>query len=105
MSYNFVTLWDESTIKCYVDDIQYFEVNIKNMNSFRKPYNIILNLVVGEEWPLNPDNSTIFLVKMYIDYVRVYNKTDHNVLSGTVKNEWYVDFKTKDKYYLDGNGS
>ena len=43
--------WDESTIKWYVDDIQYSEVNIKDMDSFHKPFYIILNLAVGGSWP------------------------------------------------------
>lgn len=97
--------WDESTIKWYVDDIQYSEVNIKDMDSFHKPFYIILNLAVGGNWPGEPDGSTVFPAKMYIDYVRVYNKTDSNALTSTVKNEWFVDFETKDKYYLDGNGN
>jgi beta-glucanase (GH16 family) len=34
----------------------------------------LLNLAIGGNWPGNPDESTQFPAKMYVDYVRVYQK-------------------------------
>lgn len=39
---------------------------------FDRPFFILLNLAVGGSWPGNPDATTVFPQRMYVDYVRVY---------------------------------
>ncbi|WP_238860214.1 family 16 glycosylhydrolase [Clostridium sp. YIM B02569] len=74
--------WDVSSIKWFVDGTQYLEANIANningTEEFHKPFFILFNLAVGGNWPGNPDGSTPFPAKMYVDYVRVYQHGDNN---------------------------
>lgn len=74
--------WDASSIKWFVDGTQYLEANIANningTDEFHKPFFILFNLAVGGNWPGNPDGSTPFPAKMYVDYVRVYQHGDNN---------------------------
>ena len=65
---------------------------------------IILNLAVGGNWPKNPDATTEFPAKMYVDYVRVYNNTSDSNSNVKARNSWYKD-ALGNKYYLDGNGN
>ncbi|MBK1813446.1 glycoside hydrolase family 16 protein [Clostridium sp. YIM B02505] len=68
--------WDASSIKWFVDGVQFNEANIANningTEEFHKPFFIILNLAVGGTWPGNPNSSTAFPAQMLVDYVRVY---------------------------------
>ncbi|EMU55810.1 glycoside hydrolase family 16 protein [Clostridium butyricum] len=76
--------WTKNYIKWYVDDqlfcaadisdiiIPNLERNIKNNDAFHQPFFILLNMAVGGNWPKDPDDSTDFPAKMYVDYVRVY---------------------------------
>ncbi|WP_236897724.1 family 16 glycosylhydrolase [Clostridium beijerinckii] len=74
--------WDASSIKWFVDGTQYLEANIANningTEEFHKPFFILFNLAIGGNWPGNPDGSTPFPAKMYVDYVRVYQHGDNN---------------------------
>jgi beta-glucanase (GH16 family) len=73
--------WDNDSIKLYLDDKQYHTLDIKeNINStdeFHKPQYIILNMAIGGDWPKNPDASTVFPDTMFVDYVRVFQKTSN----------------------------
>jgi beta-glucanase (GH16 family) len=42
------------------------------MSAFKEKFFLIFNMAVGGNWPGNPDASTIFPQKMYVDYVRVF---------------------------------
>ncbi len=66
--------WDATSIKWFLDGIQYHVVNITpgHMSEFHEDFFILLNIAVGGAWPGNPDASTIFPQKMVVDYVRVY---------------------------------
>lgn len=92
----FTVIWDENIIRCYADygtpkQEMYYEIDIKKVdmtdstvagNYFKKPFFIIFNLAVGGNFPqiwdinqitaLNSDNN--YEAKMYIDYVKVYQK-------------------------------
>jgi len=61
------------------DGKEYREVNIsdksESMEEFHKPQYIILNLAIGGDWPGNPDATSSFPDTVYVDYVRVYQKT------------------------------
>ena len=88
----FTLLWDKNVIKMYLDldkfpDNQpYFEMPIKGKklpnevaNYFQKPYFIVFNLAVGGNFTGIIDKKQITALKdgeakMYVDYVRVYQK-------------------------------
>jgi len=93
----YTLIWDENAIKMYLDqDIYpniapYFEMSIngeripgKESYYFHKPFGILLNLAVGGNFTGITGNSNIDKitalqsngtpVKMYIDYVRIYQK-------------------------------
>ena len=101
--------WSPNYIKWFVDDIPYKELNISNDNngtsSFHKPFYIVLNLAVGGDWPKNPDSTTEFPARMYVDYVRVYNKHTDATSKVQGRNTWYKDERTNAWYYLDGDGN
>ena len=65
-----------SSIKWYVDRVQYAEANIANgINStseFQGPFFIILNVAVGGNFVGSPDASTVFPQQMQVDWVRVW---------------------------------
>ena len=71
-------VWQQDSIKWYVDDILYHSTtsnDVKNSNyPFNSPFFFIFNLAVGGNWPGPPDASTTFPQRMFIDYVRVFKK-------------------------------
>ncbi|MGC8824701.1 MAG: family 16 glycosylhydrolase [Bacteroidales bacterium] len=86
----FTVEWDDKTIRGYCDNTQYYVIDISKagLEAFHNPFFIILNLAVGGNWPGNPDASTVFPQKLYVDYVRVYKKTSQLGLEGkTLVNE------------------
>jgi beta-glucanase (GH16 family) len=68
--------WTATTIKWYIDSVQYHESNIvtDNTEEFHLPFFIILNLAVGGNWPGQIIDDSLLPAKMYVDYVRVYQK-------------------------------
>lgn len=72
----FSVFWDENSIKWYVDDQKYHEINISggDMSEFHQSHWFIFNVAVGGNWPGNPDASTVFPQQMKVDYIRVFNK-------------------------------
>ena len=70
--------WDEQSIRWYVDDKKYHEVDIHdNVNSteeFHKPFFILINLAIGGDWPGQVIDDAVLPARMYVDYVRVYKK-------------------------------
>ncbi|MCX7986827.1 MAG: family 16 glycosylhydrolase [Bacteroidales bacterium] len=83
----FAVEWDDKAIRGFCDNTQYFVMDITKagLEAFHNPFFIILNLAVGGNWPGNPDATTVFPQKMYVDYVRVYKKTSQLGIEG--KNE------------------
>jgi beta-glucanase (GH16 family) len=65
-----------TSIKWYVDRVQYAEANISgginSTSEFQSPFFIILNVAVGGNFVGNPDGSTIFPQQMQVDWVRVW---------------------------------
>ena len=65
-----------SSIKWYVDRVQYAEANIaggiNSTSEFQAPFFIILNVAVGGNFAGNPDGSTVFPQQMQVDWVRVW---------------------------------
>jgi len=93
----FTLIWDESNIKMYLDldkfpnNTPYFEMSIAGQrvpgqvsNYFHKPFGILFNLAVGGNFTGITGNANISKitalpvdgtpVKMYVDYVRIYQK-------------------------------
>jgi beta-glucanase (GH16 family) len=70
--------WTADKIQWLIDDVKYYEVTKQQITGgnfpFDKPFFIILNVAVGGNWPGSPDATTTFPQKMYVDYIRVYQK-------------------------------
>ncbi|MEN9914851.1 MAG: hypothetical protein RL528_1615 [Bacteroidota bacterium] len=68
--------WTPYSIKWFVDGDKVHEVNITNAvndtHSFHKPHYILLNQVIGGNWPGPPSATTVLPATMYCDYVKVY---------------------------------
>jgi len=69
--------WDPNQIRWYVDGNLYQTRTPADLPAgttwvFDHPFFLILNVAVGGSWPGNPDASTVFPQRMYVDYVRVY---------------------------------
>ncbi|MBW6490158.1 MAG: glycoside hydrolase family 16 protein [Lentimicrobium sp.] len=72
----FTIIWDETSIKWYVDDIKFNEADITpaHMSEFHLPQFFIFNVAVGGIWPGNPDSSTQFPQQLKVDYIRVFQR-------------------------------
>ena len=70
----FTIMWQDNSIKYYVDYHKFHEVTESaiNFSAFRKPQFFIFNVAVGGDWPGSPDATTIFPQTMLVDYVRVF---------------------------------
>jgi glycosyl hydrolase family 16 len=66
-----------TSIKWYVDRIQYAEANISgginSTSEFQAPFFIILNVAVGGNFVGNPDGTTVFPQQLQVDWVRVWS--------------------------------
>jgi beta-glucanase (GH16 family) len=71
--------WDTNFIRWFVDGRQYHVMDITNgvggTDEFQRPFFLLLNLAVGGNWPGFNVNEAALPAKMYVDYVRVYQKT------------------------------
>jgi beta-glucanase (GH16 family) len=72
--------WSPERIDIYVDDTHYFSY-VNEDNGWRSwpydhPYHLILNLAVGGGWGRAGGgiDDRIFPQKMFVDYVRVYER-------------------------------
>lgn len=70
----FTILWQENTIKWYVDYQLFHQVKDTQLpfESFRLPHFFIFNLAVGGNWPGYPDPTTVFPQTLEVDYIRVF---------------------------------
>jgi beta-glucanase (GH16 family) len=70
----FSIVWTASSIKWYVDDVQYqvIDTTPAGLAAFQKEFFLIFNLAVGGDWPGSPDDTTLFPQRMIVDYVRVF---------------------------------
>jgi len=90
--------WDEEEIRWYVDGDLYFTFSketLERMNRewfeqqgmewahhrtqiyrwvFDQEFFLLVNVAVGGQWPGYPDERTQFPQRMYVDYIRVYEK-------------------------------
>lgn len=67
-------IWDNNKIEWYIDDIKFHTLDIRpsELSEFKNSFFLILNVAVGGDWPGNPDVTTVFPQKMFIDYIRVF---------------------------------
>jgi beta-glucanase (GH16 family) len=74
--HNYSIVWTSTSIKWYVDDVQFHEFSIldgvNSTQEFHKPHYILINLPIGGSWPGSPDEKTVLPATIYCDYVRVY---------------------------------
>ncbi|MCD6660838.1 MAG: family 16 glycosylhydrolase [Lentimicrobium sp.] len=72
----FTIIWDANTIKWYVNDIKFNEVDITpgHMTEFHAPHFFIFNIAVGGNWPGSPNETTTFPQQLKVDYIRVFQK-------------------------------
>ena len=70
----FTIIWEEESIKWYVNDIKFHEIDITlhHMTEFHERFFFIFNVAVGGNWPGSPDDTTVFPQQMKVDYVRVF---------------------------------
>ncbi len=72
----FTIIWDESSIRWFVNDIEFHEILITptHMTEFHQEFFFIFNVAVGGYWPGYPDHTTVFPQQMRVDYIRVFQK-------------------------------
>jgi hypothetical protein len=65
--------WRPQGVFWYLDGVRYHAVPIADdMKEFLRNFYMILNIAVGGSWPGNPDDSSVFPMRMLVDYVRYY---------------------------------
>lgn len=72
--------WDANYIRWFIDGQQYHEADISNgvngTHEFHENFFILLNMAIGGNWPgFQVDNSAL-PARLYVDYVRVYQRND-----------------------------
>jgi beta-glucanase (GH16 family) len=72
----FTIIWENNSIKWFVDDVQFFSITDANVTNTSYPFNdnffFIMNVAVGGNWPGSPNASTVFPQRMHVDYVRIF---------------------------------
>ncbi|HEY9061035.1 MAG TPA: carbohydrate binding domain-containing protein [Pseudobacteroides sp.] len=80
--------WDPGEMRWYIDGTLYHtekswytrDENEADSITYPAPFNrdfhLILNVAVGGDWPGNPDSTTILPSKMFVDYIKVYERKD-----------------------------
>lgn len=75
--HNFGMDWTPTEITFSLDGEVYKTTTIEeDMKEFQRSFYLILNVAVGGAWAGNPDASTTFPQRMYVDYIRYYSKDD-----------------------------
>jgi beta-glucanase (GH16 family) len=68
--------WSKDKLDWFVDGKKYLSTNAKSIFGnkwvFNEKFYLLINLAIGGQWPGEPDNTTKFSQKFYVDYVRVY---------------------------------
>ena len=70
----FSIVWDETQIRWYLNNTQYYSMNISgsDMTEFHDEFFFIMNVAVGGNWPGSPNGTTVFPQTMKVDYIRVF---------------------------------
>lgn len=84
--------WEPTYIRWFVDGVKYHEINISNnaggTEEFQRPFFLLLNLAVAGNWPGQTVDESKLPATMFVDYVRVYQKTTA-ATSKTIQAESY----------------
>ncbi|MCL6525045.1 MAG: family 16 glycosylhydrolase [Thermoflavifilum sp.] len=74
----FSLIWSADSLQILVDDIPYVRTSRQDLSDgiypFDQPFFLIFNVAVGGNWPGPPDQTTVFPQRMFVDYVRVFQK-------------------------------
>jgi beta-glucanase (GH16 family) len=74
----FSLIWSSDSLKILVDNVPYEKASKQDLSNgtypFDKPFFLIFNVAVGGDWPGPPDNITSWPQRMFVDYVRVFQK-------------------------------
>ncbi len=74
----FSLLWSHDSLQIRVDNIPYVKASRQDLSDgvypFDQPFFFIFNVAVGGNWPGPPDGTTQFPQRMFVDYVRVFQK-------------------------------
>jgi beta-glucanase (GH16 family) len=70
--------WTPKTISWSVDGKTYASTSIasEEFSEFHKEFFLLLNIAVGGTFAGRPDSSSVFPQKMYVDWIRVYQKPE-----------------------------
>jgi beta-glucanase (GH16 family) len=70
--------WTPKTISWSVDGKTYASTSIasEEFSEFHKEFFLLLNIAVGGSFAGRPDSSSVFPQKMYVDWIRVYQKPE-----------------------------
>lgn len=72
--------WDATQIRWFIDrttnptPVHTVNITASNMEEFRKPFHIIMNLAIAGQFPGTQPNQANFPLFMTVDYVRVWQK-------------------------------
>ena len=74
----FSLTWSKDSLQISVDSVTYVKASRQDISNgiypFDNPSFFIFNVAVGGNWPGPPDESTQFPQRMFVDYVRVFQK-------------------------------
>lgn len=74
----FSLIWAQDSLQILVDGMAYVKAARQNLSDgtypFDNPFFLIFNVAVGGDWPGPPDNTTPFPQRMFVDYIRVFQK-------------------------------
>ncbi len=69
--------WNAERLAWFVDGEQFAstEITADHLSEFHRDFFILLNIAVGGRAAGSPDSTTAFPLQMYVDWVRVYQKS------------------------------
>jgi beta-glucanase (GH16 family) len=63
--------WTQQAIVWYLDGVEKFR---SGQGVTQQPMYLLVNLAIGGNWPVPPDQTTIWPASFDVDYVRVYTR-------------------------------
>jgi beta-glucanase (GH16 family) len=74
----FTVIWTSAYLEWRLNNVTYHRVERSALGSsaaiLDQPQYLLFNVAVGGNWPGNPDATTTFPQRMYVDYVRVFQE-------------------------------
>lgn len=73
--------WYEDRLQFYVDDVNYYTIHNQDIQNFltaqqTAPMQLVINTAIGGDFLPNPNASTVWPQRFYVDWVRVYERSD-----------------------------